>query len=232
MKLVISTRRIVIWLISIALVLNTISAVSKTIEYLAGWEETPEFVRLFYVAEEANITTWYASFLLTFSAILLALISISGKEGSDPPTLRWKILSIIFVIMSIDEVASIHEMATSPVRSLLNTSGIFRYAWVIIAIPIVLIVVAYYFRFVQDLPQDTRILIVIAGGIFVFAAVGLEMMEGLVYTLATRNWVVISGILTIVEEFLENVGIVIFIMALLSYMKLHLKPKGISLDIV
>ena len=126
MTLKISIKKIAIWLTSVVLALNSISFVSKTIEYIFGYEETPIFVRLFHVAREGNISSWFSSLLLLFSAILLALIALAKKEQKVPYLRHWSIMSIIFFYLSLDEAASIHELSGKLVRSILNVSGIFH----------------------------------------------------------------------------------------------------------
>ena len=144
MTLKISIKKIAIWLTSVVLALNSISFVSKTIEYIFGYEETPIFVRLFHVAREGNISSWFSSLLLLFSAILLALIALAKKEQKVPYLRHWSIMSIIFFYLSLDEAASIHELSGKLVRSILNVSGIFHNSWVVIAIPLVLIFIVFF----------------------------------------------------------------------------------------
>ena len=141
-------------------------------------------------------------------------------------------MSIIFFYLSLDEAASIHELSGKLVRSILNVSGIFHNSWVVIAIPLVLIFIVFFRRFLLDLPQDTRQSFLIAGAIFIIGALGLEMLEGYVCCAQAENWQIINGLLIVVEEFLENFGIIVFIIALLSYTKLHLRLNEISLEFV
>ena len=41
----------------------------------------------------------------------LAIIAIAKKQVQDTYSLHWKMLAIIFAVMSLDEVAMLHERA-------------------------------------------------------------------------------------------------------------------------
>jgi hypothetical protein len=49
---------------------------------------------------------------------------------------RWILLGVIFVLLSLDETASFHEMLIHPVRGRLNLEDIeiFHFAWVVPAL--------------------------------------------------------------------------------------------------
>lgn len=230
MKLYISTRKIIIWLVSLVIVLNLIGLIGRGIENYLGYERTTPFVRLFHVTGEGNITSWFSSLLLLFSAILLLVIAngVSAKQG--PFIRHWYVLSAIFAFLALDEAASIHELTMDPLRNLLHPTGIFHFAWVIIAIPLVLLFVIVYIKFLFHLPKDTRWLFLVGGFLYVFGAMGMDMIAGFVLD----NDLVqgrLYGLLITIEEFMENVGMVIFIFALLSYLTSHLEIQEISLEL-
>jgi hypothetical protein len=229
-NLSISPRRVGLWLFVVAVVLNLLGFVGRAIEYLLGYKETTELVRLVHPTEEGNITTWFSALLLLLSAILLALIAKAKKTEGAPYVRHWTVLSFIFLYMSVDEAARIHELTQGPLRAALNPSGFFHYAWVIIAIPLVLLFVLAYLRFLRDLPQDARRLFIVSGVLFVTGALGMDMLSGYFRSYPLGRWD-LNPILVTIEEFLENVGIILFIYALLSYIKSHL-PTRISLECV
>ncbi len=230
LKYQISTRSILKWLLIITIVLNSLSFIGSGIEYLLGIEQTTPLVHLIHVEEEGNIPTYYSALLLLGSAILLAFIAYFTRLQNKPYFKHWIVLSIIFFYLSIDDAAAIHETIIPPLRALLNTSGIFFYAWVIVAIPLLVVFLLAYFKFVRDLPRQIRNLFIISGALFVFGAMGLDMAAGFVVT--HNLWIhTIEPALMITEELLENVGIVLFIYALLSYLRFHLVTSDIQLHL-
>jgi hypothetical protein len=229
MNLSISSRKIAFWLLVAVLILNLASFVARVIENLLGYVGTSELVRLINVSEEGNITTWFSALLLLFSAVLFALIAWARSGRGDSYVRHWNVLAIIFLFMSVDEAARIHELTQGPLRSLLHPSGIFHYPWVIVAIPLVLIFVVAYLGFLRHLPKDTTRLLILAGALYVVGALGMDMIGGLFIDQTVGGQKVLPLIQT-VEEFLENVGIVVLIYALLSYIQAYLQDDPVSLQ--
>jgi hypothetical protein len=230
MNLSISAKRVGIWLFVISVILNLIGFVGRAVEYLLGYKETTALVRLFHPSEEGNITAWFSAMLLLLAAVLLALIATATKKTGGVYTGHWGVLSLIFVYMSVDEAARIHELTQEPLRAALHPSGFFHYAWVIVAIPLVLLFVIAYLRFLRDLPQPTRLLFIVSGAIYVGGALGMDMLGGYFMSHPLGSFDMLPIMMTI-EEFLENMGIVLFVFALLSYIKSHL-PSTIGLEFV
>lgn len=229
MKLTISPKKITYWLFVIVVALNLFGFMARGIERLLGYNNT-EFVRLFDVSEEANITAWFSSLLLLISAALLSVIAMAKSASAKPYSRHWGFLSLIFLYLSLDEAAKIHEITIKPLRALFNASGLFYYAWVIIAIPFILLLGFVFMRFVFDLPSRTRTQFVLAGVIFLTGALGFEMLGGYFLDKLVGG-LSINPILVTFEEFFENFGIVIFISALLTYMKSHSDTKDISFEL-
>jgi len=231
MKVKIQLKKFIINLAIIVIVLNSISFIGRLVEYLLDIKETTEFVRLFHVAEEGNITAWFSSLTLLFSAILLGFIAQAKRSEANSFAKQWNILSIVFIYLSLDEAARIHEIIILPLRKFFNLSGIFHYSWVIIAIPLLLFFLIYFISFLKILPVKTRNYFILSGFVFVSGALGLEMLSGYLLTSDIVRGLIYNSISITIEEFLENIGIVIFIYALLDYIKTHLKVKEILLDI-
>ena len=63
-------------------------------------------LQLFDLDEENNLPTWFSSFLLLNNAFFLALVA---RLESTQDKLQWTLMSIGFFILSVDEVAGLHE---------------------------------------------------------------------------------------------------------------------------
>lgn len=228
MNLSISSRKVAFWILVAVLILNLASFVARAIQTLLRYEGTSELVRLISVSEEGNIATWFSALLLFFSAVLFALIAWVRSARSDSYVRYWAVLAIIFLFMSVDEAARIHELTQGPIRSLLHPTGIFHYAWVIVAIPLVLLFAVSYLGFLRRLPKDTARLLILAGVLYVVGALGMDMIGGLFIgeTVGSLN---ILPLIQTVEEFLENLGIVVLIYALLSYLRAYLQGDQVLL---
>ena len=87
----------------------------------------------------------------------------------------------------------------------------------------------YFFKFYVNLPQTTKYLFGAAAIIYITGALGMEMLAGFFLSKEIAYFEIIIPMLVTVEEFLENVGVVVFIHALLLYIKSNLKLNTISL---
>ncbi|MEL6776996.1 MAG: hypothetical protein AAFO06_07045 [Cyanobacteria bacterium J06597_16] len=218
-------------LVIITLMLTALSLLEQGLGLTSG---------LFYLGTDASLPTWYASLALLFSALLLSLIAT--KKRNQPYAAHWQWLAIIFYGLSIDEVAVIHErvgdaFASTSLDDTLTQllaftrlpEGFFHYSWVLLAIPVMSIFFLSYLRFVLRLPQQTKVLFILAAFIFLTGAMGLETFAGYQsYLSGNKTWAYI--LLTHVEEFLEKVGIIIFIHALLQYISTHLGRVELILE--
>jgi hypothetical protein len=226
----ISIRKITFWLTIITLVLNFLGVIGRGIEFLLGIEETSEIVRLVHVAEEGNLTTWFSAMLLLISSILLGLITSANHKQRKTYVKHWAVLAVIFFLMSLDEAARIHELTIEPLRSLFDASGIFYYAWVLLALPFLIILAFTYWKFVRDLPKRSRLLFILSGLVYVTAAMGMDMIVG--YFISSDSAPrLLEPLLITVEELGENVAIVMFIFALLSHLKHDLKVSQLEFQV-
>lgn len=230
MKLQIPSKKIMVWLLGLTIGLNLFGFAARIIEKLLGYNNT-EFVRLFDVGEEANVTSWFSSILLLLSAILLYFISRLKYLDKDSVAMHWTFLSYLFIFLSIDETATIHEMLIKPLREMFHLTGIFYYAWMIIAIPAVLLLAILYKRFVFSLPKNIRNQFILAVIIFLSGALGFEMLSGLFFKTEISGIHVLSFLITF-EELLENLGVVVFISALLSYIRMQSNWKNLVVEVV
>src|SRR5918998_899144 len=221
------------WILILTVLFITVSSLAaRFIMYMWGAEGFLKPVTLFDVGAESNIPTWYSSFTLLLCSVLLAMITLAKKWRGDRYTLHWGVLSAIFLLLSIDEVASLHEATGQELQLLVHEltgftpGGIVSFFWVVPGSVFVLVVLLAYLGFVAHLPRDTRRLFVLAGALFVFGALGLEMLSAqVVSSYGLENWEnvggmpkIVVGLQTSVEEMLEMLGVVTFIYALLSYM--------------
>lgn len=183
---------------------------------------------MFDLDQEGNVTTFYASASLLFSGVLLGVIATAKKKQQSREFAYWLFLSAIFVFLSIDESASLHERLIRPVRELFSTTGIFYYAWVIPYGGLVILMGGIYMRFVLSLPRKTGLLFILAGAVFLTGAIGGEFIGGFWYeSYGVDN--IAYAIITMFEESFEMIGIVIFIYGLLQYLKTELGEVSLTI---
>jgi len=174
-------------------------------------------VRLLWLDGECNIPSWFSSALLLLCAFLLAVVAAAQRQLRDRHVGHWLALAVIFLFLSLDETAQLHELSIAPLRSSFHTSGLFLYPWIIPAAICVAVFVLSYLGFLASLPRRSRWLFVAAGAIYVAGALGVEALSGQQESLHGEETVGYHALIT-VEELLEMAGLVVFIYALLDYL--------------
>jgi hypothetical protein len=187
-----------------------------------GFEYQKGLVRLFHLDGENNIPSWYSSVMLGLGSLVLAIIARVEQMRESAGARPWWVLAAVFLYLSMDEAASIHEMLIWVVTPILKQAGMFAgfltYSWVVVGIPLVGIIALAFRPFLARLPHDTARLFIFAGGLFVTGAIGIEMLGAQVESsIGTREAMVYVLVVTM-EESCEMFGVALFLYGLLSYL--------------
>ena len=169
----------------------------------------PWLVRqIFDVDEEDSFPTWYSASALLLTASVLWVNARSHRQNTHAHRWHWYGLAIGFMLLSVDEIAGMHETLNS----------VTDVSWAVPGGFLVLFIGGIYLTFLFQIEKKTAIQFVIGGAIFVGGAVGVEFLtepyleNDELNTLAYNLW-------TAVEEGMEMGGVLIFLKALLISMK-------------
>ena len=171
--------------------------------------------RLVVLDNEANIPTLFNYALLVGVLFLLVTLTLRANAAADPWRHHWLGLSLIFLFLSYDEAAQMHEELTAVAAGFVDRVGIFYWTWVVPGALFVLVVAAAFLRFVLALRRPEAWLVVLGGLLYVGGAIGVEMIGG---DYASRHGMLSPTYLLIatVEETLEMLGLLVFGYALLG----------------
>ena len=203
----------------VVLCLTLASIAGSFSTYFLGHGQVLGLVRAFDLDREENIPTWYAASTLLVCSILLATIAQAKKTQGAPHALYWSVLALMFLCLSLDEATEIHDNWSGLLPSEFDLKGFLYFSWVILGAALALIVFLFYLRFLAALPPRTRYLFLIAGIVYVGGAIGMETVGASVFVHSGREHTLLFAMMTTLEEFLEMLGILVFIYALLSYMR-------------
>jgi hypothetical protein len=198
-------------------------------------------VRLFDLDAEANVPTFFSVLQLAVAAFLLGIIGRQARQRADRFARHWLGLGAIFLFLSVDELAQMHELLGPPNHELLGPHSnshmqpdgllyyVMYYGWVIPYGLLAIAVAATYLRFLMHLPTRIRRLMILSALIYIGGAAGLEMYGGY---LEARGAILEARFgpdrvranlpyLTEVffEEGMEMFGITLFIYTLLDYIR-------------
>ena len=190
--------------------------------------ETPlQDLRHFALDSERSLPAWYSSLLMVGCAVLLFCTARLTRQDGGRDVLRWSLLALIFLVMSIDEAVSFHEVLIEPLRNGLGTSGIFYFAWVIPGSVIVGLLGLYFLPFLFRLTTRSAVLFAAAGAIYVGGALGLELIGGSLadaYGIESTPYLVAA----VLEEGLEIAGLTVFFLSLTDHLARHWPVVGIA----
>ena len=232
-------KRVLIVLMAITLLLVSLSIWGQYLRFFPGTYDIRgpihEFaidllMHSFYTDSEANVPTYYNTIILFIPAMLFAIIGAWKTSIKDKFRFQWFGLALVFLYLSIDEAAVLHEKLITPMRSLFNFErygGIFYFAWVIPGLAVILLFMLAYLRFFLHLENKYKFLFFISLSIYVSGIIGGEMLSGhFAETIGLKNFTYASY--TSLEESLEWIGCSLTIYSLLAYIQQYL-PEGITI---
>jgi hypothetical protein len=186
-------------------------------KYFLGHDHLLGFLRLTAMDAEMTIPAWYSSSALLVNAVAAGAVAATPYVRRIGSRRYWVGLAIIFIYLSLDESAAIHETWGEPFREFrFSWGGFLRNTWVIPGFAAVLAVLAIYARFLWRLPPPTRRLIVLAGIVFVGSAIAVEMISARhVNMFGRQNFT--YALWAALEEGGEMMGAAIFLFATLRY---------------
>jgi hypothetical protein len=170
-------------------------------------------VPMFSLSYEQNIPTWYSSALLLSCSLLLAVIALGARRAQAGYVGHWWLLAGGFLYISMDETACIHE----GVSHFFHQGGVLFFGWVIPAGILVIGLGAAFVRFLSHLPKRTRVQFIVAGAIYVFGALVMDLPLGW-WTEREGDKNFVYAAIDWVEESMELLGMSLFLLSLLSYL--------------
>jgi hypothetical protein len=192
---------------------TAVAALGLAIESVHAFSHAPvveALVQLFSLSYEQNVPTWLATCLLFSSGIALARVAATASQRRAPMSRRWWALSIIFLYLSLDELAELHENLNG------LAGGVVYFDWILPAAGVVLLLVALYLPFLRHLPGPTRRRFVLAAALYVGGALFMELPLGW--------WAAHAGedtfgyaLIDWVEETLELAGASVFLVAVRAH---------------
>ena len=171
-------------------------------------------LRFFNLDAECCVGSWYSTILLFGAGVVHMFMARDACAHARGFARHWLALGFIFMGLSLDEAAGLHERMTQVVRETIGREKArLYYGWVLPGFVQVLALGCAYAKFLMHLSRRTAIKIACAGALFVGGAIGFEIPAG---ALAMRDGVGSLRMVafTSIEETLEMLGTILFIDAL------------------
>lgn len=191
------------------LALGTAAYVFKAV---TGHGQALGLLRLLDVGQEASLPSWFSTFNLLLAAGLAALVwrlPTAGAEGRG----GWAATAALLLFMSLDEGAAIHEILNEVQRVLaergLSPDWFGSHPWLVLGAPLALLVGALFLPFLWRMPRYLAGRLILAGGVFLGGAAGLEGAGALMESAGISRESLIYDLRRIGEEGLEMAGVVV-----------------------
>lgn len=232
-KLKINPKRTLFFFLALVAFLVAMSIFGQYLRFFGAWDihsywqefaldmlNTP-----FYLDAESNIPTFINALMLFIPSILLGFIAVWKSSVGDKYRLHWALLSFIFLLLSIDEVATLHERLIKPMRSIFGAEGVFYFAWIIPGMIVVAAFLLSFLRFYLHLDRKFKLLFLLSLGVYITGVIGGEMVSGyFASSMGLKNFT--YAVVASMEESVEMIGCSFIIYSLLEYLKQNL-PEGI-----
>lgn len=190
----------------------------QMIRLLAHYDQHVWLGNLIDLDRERNIPALFSVTLLLAASLLLTLVAVVERRRRTLDASKWVLLAAGFLLMALDESASIHEGLIRPMRHLLGGQqlGIFYFAWVLPGIALVAALGAFFLPFLLRLPGRSKLAFAVSAAIYLGGALGVELIEGW-YREGHGSANMPYHLLVSLEEGMEMAGIIMFIHALLAH---------------
>lgn len=200
------------WVVLLVLHLLVVSS------YLDGWRFAAR--DRFFFDHENNLPTFFSTFILLLAGVQLALIASIKQRQADPFRRQWWGMAVLFVLLAVDEAASLHELLIQPLRVAFGFTGLLWFGWVLAGAAFALLFAVLHLRFLASLPSRVRWWFLLCGAAYVGGAVGLEMVGGKVFLAGQPSGELAPYMLVMtLEESLEMVAILLFNGTLMNYVR-------------
>ncbi|MBL8063242.1 MAG: hypothetical protein JNK32_09505 [Anaerolineales bacterium] len=231
-----SPKRLLIVLFAVVILLVALSIWGQHMRFFGvadirgAWHEflIDLMINSFFLDFEGNVPTYINALLLFIPALLLAGIGAWKNTVKDKFRIHWNLLALIFFLLSVDEVASLHEKLIKPMRAIFGTEGIFYFAWIIPGMIVVALFGLTYLMFFLHLGKKFKLLFFFSLAVYLGGVIGGEMVSGyFAANLGLKNYT--YAVVASLEESVEMFGCSLIIYSLLDYIKYYL-PDGLTFN--
>lgn len=173
--------------------------------------------------------TWVASTMLLACSALAVAGALVARTTDRRWMTSWLVLAATFGVLSLDEVANIHERVSPRIGSMLgNPSGVLTFAWIVPAVVLGIAFLVVEIPLLRHLGAAGRRLVA-AGVVFVLGAVGFEMIQGDLTSSGDRATLAFDA-LVVVEELLEFAAVMWAAVILLEHLRRVLADPDVVLQ--
>lgn len=204
------------------LIVGTTAYALITLTDLSGFARAfaAQFSRLFYAGDEYTVWAWFTAALMAAVGVTLALIAVLLRRTDARAGSPYAILAAVALALSIDETAQFHEGLT-PLPRILGLEQLPTYEWLVVGIPLAILGGLGLLVVARRIDARLRRGLIIGGALFLFGAIVLEGLGGLLARSVEGSAAADLGVqvLLAVEEGCELAGVLVALAAVLGMLE-------------
>ncbi len=210
----------------LALVGATLVGISLVVPRVLPWEFITDpaspVVGFIDVRAEANLHTWFNVAVLVVGSLIHACTGVLARR-SGSPWWPWAVISALLAVLSLDDLASLHEQL-EPVGRALGGAGAFHFAWLVPGLVLAAGFLAAAITAVRRLPRPAHLWVIGGVATLLTAAVGFEALGGLVLSSIGDGpeYILLSHL----EEFAETCAAAMLLAAAVSALTVRAGVRG------
>jgi hypothetical protein len=232
LRLSIPVRRVATWLVVAIVAISLVSFVGQIVTefVIVDNDYVDRIGHWLDVATEGSLPTWYAVVTLLACTVMAGIIALDTRRRGRPFALQWWLVALAFGLLSLEEIIGVHSQATKVLGRLSDSldTAVLLALLGIIGLVAVAIAVALFGRWFVALPGRWRKWFAIGGVVYLAGVLGSDAIGDYIISNYGDTSVAYIAVQTL-EEGLEMVGVLIFIVMLLEYIRTYV--GGVALDV-
>jgi hypothetical protein len=216
-------------LLTICTAIIALHLVSVAVRSLArpGHGTLADVLALLNAAQERSLASWWTSALLMACCLLAVVAGRLASGGTGRPARSWLVLTVVFAVLSLDEVVSLHERGAGWTSAMFETGSLLaRLGWTIPAAAALLVSLLILVPAFRAIPARPRTVILTGLATSIVGALGMEVVNVLLTNAGARYlW---RHLAMAVEETAEMTGVVIVLLGLLTAVRVRWSERQLT----
>lgn len=175
--------RVISWLFR--LMLGAIAALAFA-HLLSGWltwqvgsRTGRDLLSIFDLEQETSAGTFVSALIISAGSLSAALAASRSWRSTPKLAWGWIMVSLCLAFLAFDEAVAIHDRLAGPIQKLFVTEGVLFIGWVVPYAMLATGAMALIGWLLSPLDGPTKRRLTAAAALYFSAALGLEMVEGL-----------------------------------------------------
>jgi hypothetical protein len=178
---------------------------------------------------ERSVPTWLSVVLLFLAASLLGLVAACERDLQSGRWGYWLLLSVGFLLMSLDEHLELHERLPSEAVKFFGLGQQERQILDWFPVPVAALALLIFRRFLFGLPTRVRNGLILAGGLYCTGIVAVELVVDAILGGIDHNTFG-GAVLATTEESFELAGVLVLLFVVGRYWLRLLEARELGLD--